>query len=91
MGVPAGEQIAPTTTATAEPETINVQHVLIPTPPEGEVGLPEPSVSGYNMIATQEVEVDGVTYEKYEFVPEWVNLSENGNGKRVGDVIEITE
>ena len=74
-----------------EQGTFKVTEVLVPTPEEGDFvsGIPAPVIEGYENITLSQVELSGKTYDKFEFIPDWVNLCTDGNAKREGNLIRV--
>ncbi len=48
-----------------------------------------PTVAGYVMITTKEVELDGHSFVQFEYINEGYDLCEGGNARREGDFIVI--
>lgn len=76
-----------------EQGTFKITEVLVPSPKEGDFisGVPAPTIEGYNHITLSQVELDGNTYDKFEYIPDWIDLREDGNAKREGNIIKILD
>lgn len=69
---------------------IKVKKVFIPAPEKNEAPFPVPVFDGMKCITTTQVEISGMKYDQYEFIPEHIDLCEGGNAKREGDEIIFT-
>jgi len=72
-------------------KAIDISYILIPVPEGQKEGLPLPEIEGYQHITLVRVEIDGKDYDRFEYIPDWIDLCAGGNGKRVGNKIHITE
>lgn len=50
-------------------------------------GLPQPTIEGYHCIATGMIKMGKKHFELFEFIPDNLNLCEDGNAKREGNYI----
>ena len=67
-----------------------VTKCLIPSKDKNGSGIAVPEIKGLILITTSMIEIEGVCYEQFEYAPDYVDLSIDGNAKRIGDSIYIT-
>jgi hypothetical protein len=67
---------------------IKITTVLIPFFGEKK-GVPQPIIDGMECITSSQVEIDGEEYDKFEYIPNYIDLCNGGNAERVGDYLII--